>query len=177
VVVALALVPVPVLVAATPASACTCYEDPGVQASFDAADVVVSGTMSAVRVASGDDGDTHEIAVATVHKGESAATLRYLTPGDDVGCGFWPSVGTEVLVFLRDGESGPSTYLCAGNRTGSLPADEQAVVDGWPSSAPQADAVDGGPPRGVAIAAVVVGGGGLVALAVWLATRRRRQRP
>lgn len=176
-IVGLALLPVPVVALATPASACSCSEDPDVQVSYDASDVVVSGSMAAQDVAADGESAVHEVAVTSVHQGEASATLRYRTPGDGASCGYEPQVGTEVLVFLRAGERGLSTTICAGNRTGPLAPEDRAVVDGWPAAAPQPDAAATDPPL-VAWAAVVVGGSGLVVLAVLaLARLRRQQRP
>jgi len=124
---ALVLAPVPVLVNATAASACSCaFDEP---ADFvGLADVVVTGTLSGPErsgiIRRTDEPVWYTVAVDDVYQGEATDTMVFSSAASGASCGLENiDSGGRYVVFLTDGSDqephvsdGLTANLCGGTQ-------------------------------------------------------------
>lgn len=165
--VALVLAPVPLVVTAGPAHACTCMEltSDGV---WDSADAVVVGEITD-RQGDPDDFDelSYEVRVSSVYRGSVTEVITFTAHPDGAACGFVMDVGESELLVLHEVEGEFSTNICTMSQATPIP-------DGYVGTEQPPDAGGTGLPAestwaplwfGLGLGVVVLGG-------LWLVLRR-----
>lgn len=121
---ALVLAPVPMVVTATPAHACSCQEMTSDEV-WDSADVIVVGTVTDRQGdPEGIDDLTYEIAVSSIYTGTTSSTLTFAAPVDSAACGLTFDVGDPEQVFvLHEDEGDLMTNVCTMSQVTPVPDD------------------------------------------------------
>lgn len=122
VLVALVLAPVPLVVTAVPAQACSCVELTPEEV-WDSADVVVVGHVTDRRGdPDGFDELSYEVRVSTVYRGSVSEVLTFTAHASSGACGWLtdPSDDDRVLILTEiDGEL--STNICTMSQATPIP--------------------------------------------------------
>lgn len=181
------LVPlVPVLVAPSPAFACSCVMFTPHQ-YVNNADLVVAGTLTEVEYAppnsegiiSSGDPTKYSVGVVAGYKGTSPEELSFTSARDGASCGVEGLlVGREYVFFLDEVDGAYSANLCNG--TARVPEARVAKITGRSSPLPASDPVviDSAEPAQNAYPLLLpaLGAGALVALGIGFVLWRRGAR-